>query len=186
MKEGIRISSLQSQMSLDEKKCRIYILYVLLKGEAYCPETGGGVLIDSYLLRRYKKIYEFCNKTAPEEIFKTMGNISKLPSSNSDVLKNIYHSFLKHNHIDRFSIMALSPNVKKSINNVTVKLKQIYNSISKTSEQKKEDERRKGMQNAIDLSKNKQLCRKLMEEQKYKEAFSVIKNISFSDLKKKH
>ena len=40
------------------------------------------------------------------------------------------------------------------------------------------------MRKAIELSKNKQLCRKLMEEKKYEEVFSIIKHISFKDLRK--
>ena len=183
IKEGMRIPAIQSQMSLDEKKCRIYILYVLLKGETYCSESGSGILTDSYLLKRYKKIYGFFNKTSPEEIFKIMGNAKKITSSDLDTIKNIYRNFLKHNHIDKFS-MDLSPNVKKSINNVTIRLKQIYNEISKTTEQKKEDEKEKGMRKTIELSKNKQLCQKLMEEKKYKQAFSIIKDISFKNLRK--
>lgn len=183
VKEGMRISAIQSQMSLDDKKCRIYILYVLLKGGASYSESGSGILTDSYLLKRYKKIYEFFNKTSSKEIFKIMGNAKKITSSDLDTIKNIYRSFLKSNHIDRFS-MDISPNVKKSINNVTIRLKQIYNEISKTSEQQREDEKEKGMRKAIELSKNKQLCRSLMEEKKYEETFSIIKNISFKDLRK--
>ena len=138
IKEGLRVLAIQSEVSLEQRDYYSSLLYVLLKGEVCCVESSGDeVQSVQYLIERYKKIYEFLSKKSTKEIFETIGNLSQTAPTDLDSIGNIYRMFLKSNHIDRFS-MNLPSEVVKSINNVTIKLKQIYNEFVNPREKKDE------------------------------------------------
>ena len=183
IKEGIRISAIQSEMSIGQKDLHTFILYILLKGGAYHLDSNNNKQAVQYLLKRYKALYKFFDKNSPLEIFRTMGNLNSTAPVNVDLVSNIYRMFLKNNHIDRFST-NLPQEVIKNINNVTIKLKQIHNEFINPKKQEDGEEKAKEMKKTIELSKNKKLCRSSMEKKDYKTAFSIISQISKKDLNK--
>ena len=184
IKEGLRVLAIQSEMSLEQRDYYSSLLYILLKGEVYCVESSGDEAQSTqYLIERYKKIYEFLSKKSAKEIFGTIGNLSQTAPTDMDSIGNIYRMFLRSNHIDRFS-MNLPQEVVKSINNVTIKLKQIYNNFINPKVQEDEDEKVKAMRQTIAMSQNRQLCKAALEKKDYKKAFVIINKVSKKDLRK--
>ena len=183
LKEGIRISAIQSEMSIGQKDLHTLFLYILLKGGAYYLDSNSNMQAVQHLLKRYQSIYKFFDKNSPKEIFRTMGNLNSTTPINESLVSNMYRMFLKNNHIDRFSA-NLPSEVIKSINNVTIKLKQIYNEFIKPKKPEDGAEKAKEMKKTIELSKNKKVCRSSMEKRDYEKAFSIISQVSKKDLSK--
>lgn len=183
IREGVRILSIRSEMALSQKDFCLSILYIMMKGGVLFSESGGSGWATGHLLERYKNILAFLHEASEKEIFRIMGNLSEAKPLNLTIIGNIYRAFLKSNHIDRFS-MNLPPDVIKSINNVTIKLKQIYNESTTPNKNTENNEKEKSMKKAIQLSHDRQLCKSLMEKKDYQQAFSIISQVTEEDLRK--
>ena len=183
IREGVRISAILSETSINKKDFYTSILYILMKGGFLLSESGSAGWSTGYLIERYKNLFTFLSNTPGKELFKTMGNVQDTRLLNMTQIANIYRSFLKSNHSDRFSA-NLPPDVIKSINNVTIKLKQIYNEVITPSKNKEVSEKEKSMKKTIQLSHDRQLCKSLMEKKNYNKAFAILTRVAEEDLRK--
>ena len=119
-------------------------------------------------------------KKSPMEIFNILGNVK---DSARDItrVKNIYRKFISINHLDKLP-KSLSAEDKEKINSCGIQLKSALDMV--TSSKKDKESKELGMKTAVNISKKRGVCKSLLEQKEYKEAYALLSEIDKKDMKK--
>ena len=177
LKAGMKLQGVYEKYKNKNLFC-IYLLYILLKGQAFLSESQLNVRFH-YLFERYKSLNKFmAGVTNPETLFLLFKGISESVQINPDEVKSSYQYFIKYNHPDSIPF-DLPKDLLSSIEKVLFTVKNFYNNFNNPklkSNQEKQKKKEKLEKEMIHTEKKK-ICERHLEKQNYLKAFSLIQGL---------
>ena len=178
LKSGIKLKGIYNKYIGDKNLFCFYIIYILLKGNVYLSEDNISVKYQ-YLYERYKKLYNFINKTkSVKELFlKFSGVVDNRQISQSE-MKLIYNEFLQNNHPDKIGY-DFPNHFLNVVNKTIVSLKNKYdkesdpNFLIELEKQRKKEQ----IEEEILLTEKKKIIERELEMKAYQKAFSLLKSV---------
>ena len=175
IKSGIRLKGIYNKYLNDKNLFCFYVLYILLKGNAYLPKSNARVKY-YYLYERYNKLYSFISKfQKPEKLFLYFTTTADKASLNIKEIKTAYKNFVRYNHPDSI-LYDLPTDLLDLIGKVLTKLQKLYNKAQDPSSLA-EEEKKEQIATEILIAEKKKICERELEEQRYKKALSLIQSI---------
>ena len=177
LKRGMKLKGIYDQYINDKNLFCFYIIYVLLKGNAYL--SGDNINFrHNYLKERYEKLYKFITKTkTAREVFVKLSESPMMQSTNQTYFKNLFNSFIKYNHPDK--IDNLPESILDLVNKTIIALQNKYErefdpklmmEIEKKSKEKQ-------IKQEILLTEKKKIIERDLETKSYQKAYSLLKDI---------
>ena len=177
-----QIDDLKSSTSLNdllnmypnERKIVSRIVFWLLSQDIMTLKQDALAQLSQVYVQRYKSLYNIIRGMDLVKIFKFLGCTN---TSDLNHIKKVFSSYTEHNHVDVFSQYPLE--VQKWVNQCHQVVINAYNVVGDFKKMKsyQHNEQMKEVQNVIEVENLKKDVQKLVQHNKYKEAFKLSQKI---------